>query len=189
MLRPVWACVDRISRSDFVRADFIYGPAAEKRDLRTIANGEDPGHPAHQRSLVRKVGASLKEKKGSKFFLFKNHPLFTETGGTYFLIRVISLVEASIPFWFLSCKTGCTLTLFAVFQGCYFALWTWWSIHMKVVSGLYTNQRRPWSVCTSAQHDIDPRLEYILWSVWADASAGWSRSSLGRAKQKRVSEQ
>ena len=31
----------------------IYGPAAEKRDLRTFGNSEDPDQPAHARSLVR----------------------------------------------------------------------------------------------------------------------------------------
>ena len=31
----------------------VYGPAAEKRDLRTYANSEDPDQPVHSRSLVR----------------------------------------------------------------------------------------------------------------------------------------
>ena len=33
--------------------DFIYGPSAEKRDLLTDANSEEPNKPAHSRSLVR----------------------------------------------------------------------------------------------------------------------------------------
>ena len=37
----------------YIQYSKLYGPAAEKRDLRTYANSENPDQPAHLRSLVR----------------------------------------------------------------------------------------------------------------------------------------